>query len=176
MGRISQANRGQAFEQLVNIANEQYRRAGVALIHKRPTPVRVLKSKGTQVLLGFYEAKSTVDYDGVYRGRAIYFEAKSTRERNRFRLDLIREHQLKHMEEAERCGAICFFLIEFVLLRKVFFVPFGHVRHWVQRAKQGGRKSIPLDELEVYAYEVKRTRRAVLDYLVCVDRLLESAA
>lgn len=47
-----------AFEKLINLANEMYLRGGVALINKRPTPVKVF------VLSGFYEAKSTVDYGG----------------------------------------------------------------------------------------------------------------
>lgn len=64
-------NRGMAFEKLINLTNEMYQRGGVALINKRPTPVKVIKSKASQVIKGFYEAKSTVDYDGVYKGRAI---------------------------------------------------------------------------------------------------------
>ncbi|OJE33645.1 hypothetical protein A9490_20525 [Bacillus thuringiensis] len=71
-------NREMHFEKLVNLANEMYQRGSVALINKRPTPVKVIKSKGNQVINGFYESKSTVDYDGVYKGRAIAFEAKST--------------------------------------------------------------------------------------------------
>lgn len=51
----------------------------MALINKRPTPVKVLKSKGGRLLNGLYEDKSTVDYDGVYKGRAIAFVAKSTK-------------------------------------------------------------------------------------------------
>lgn len=34
-------NRGMAFEMLINLANEMYQRRGVALINKRPTPVKV---------------------------------------------------------------------------------------------------------------------------------------
>ncbi|KFL63443.1 recombination U family protein [Bacillus cereus ATCC 10876] len=52
-------NRGMAFEKLINLANEMYQRGGVALINKRPTSVKVIKSKGSQVIKGFYEAKST---------------------------------------------------------------------------------------------------------------------
>nr|WP_142311989.1 Holliday junction resolvase RecU [Bacillus toyonensis] len=69
-------NRGMHFEKLINLANEMYQRGGVALINKHPTPVKVLKSSGGRVLNDFYEAKSTVDYDGVYKGRAIAFETK----------------------------------------------------------------------------------------------------
>lgn len=70
--RTSQANRGQAFEQLLNFTNLQYERAGIALIHKRPTPMKLLRKQGFHFIAAF-EKKSTVDYDGVYRGKAIYF-------------------------------------------------------------------------------------------------------
>lgn len=43
-------NRGMAFEIIINLANEMYQRGGVALINKRPTPVKVLKSKDVRVL------------------------------------------------------------------------------------------------------------------------------
>ncbi|EJS46626.1 recombinase RecU [Bacillus cereus] len=52
-------NHGMAFEMHINLANKMYQRGGVALINKRPTPVKVLKSKGGRVLNGFYEAKTT---------------------------------------------------------------------------------------------------------------------
>ncbi|SCV20695.1 Protein of unknown function [Bacillus cereus] len=94
-----------AFEKLINLANEMYLRGGVALINKRPTPVKVF------VLSGFYEAKSTVDYGGVYKGRAITFEAKSTENPTRFDLKNIAQHQLDYLEKTEKMGAICFFLI-----------------------------------------------------------------
>lgn len=79
-------NRGMHFEKLINLANEMYQIGRVALINKRPTPVKVIKSKGSQVINGFYESKSTVDYDCVYKGRAIAFEAKSTENATRFDL------------------------------------------------------------------------------------------
>lgn len=46
---MGQGNRGMAFEMLINLANQMYQRVGVALIKKRPTPVKVLKSKGGRV-------------------------------------------------------------------------------------------------------------------------------
>ena len=41
---MGQGNRGIAFEKLINLTNEMYQRGGVALINKRPTPVKVLFS------------------------------------------------------------------------------------------------------------------------------------
>ncbi|NOU54953.1 Holliday junction resolvase RecU [Brevibacillus borstelensis] len=174
--RVSQANRGQAFEDLLNFTNVQYERAGVALINKRPTPIKAIKTKGTRVLSGYFEEKSTVDYDGVYRGRAIYFEAKSTRERTRFDLSNISQHQIAHLEKAERNGAICFFLVEFVAYKATYFVPLSFIRLAMINAQNGGRKSISLDDFEVYGYLVKQTKRAALDYLIWVDKLIGEGA
>lgn len=174
--RSTQANRGQAFEQLLNFTNRQYERAGIALINKRPTPIKATKTKGTRVLAGYFEEKSTVDYDGVYRGRAIYFEAKSTRERTRFDLANISQHQIDHLEKAERNGGICFFLIEFAAYKSTYFVPLSFIRLAIIHAQNGGRKSIPLEDFEVYGYLVNGSKRAVLDYLIHVDKLLGNGA
>ncbi|PGC17467.1 Holliday junction resolvase RecU [Bacillus pseudomycoides] len=104
-------SRGMAFEMLINLSNEMYQREGVALINKCPTPVKVLKSKNGRVVNGFYESKSTVDYDGVYKERAVAFEAKSTQGLTQFELSNIAQHQLDHLETAEKIGAVCFFLM-----------------------------------------------------------------
>ncbi|NRQ51958.1 Holliday junction resolvase RecU [Brevibacillus sp. HD1.4A] len=174
--RVSQANRGQAFEEVLNFTNGQYERAGIALIHKRPTPIKATKTKGSRVLAGYFEEKSTVDYDGVYRGKAIYFEAKSTRERTRFDLANISNHQIEHLEKAEQNGAVCFYLIEFAATHEVYLVPLATMRHYLLHAANGGRKSIPKDEFDVYAFAVERTKRAALDYLLLVDKLLGHGA
>ncbi|MGK5509433.1 Holliday junction resolvase RecU [Brevibacillus formosus] len=174
--RMSQANRGRGFEDVLNYTNLQYEGAGIALINKRPTPIKATKTKGSRVLAGYFEEKSTVDYDGVYRGRAIYFEAKSTRERTRFDLANISQHQIEHLEKAERNGAVCFLLIEFATTREVFFMPLATIRHYLLHAASGGRKSIPKDEFDVYGYAVESTKRAALDYLLLVDQLLGNEA
>ncbi|MEW9595782.1 Holliday junction resolvase RecU [Bacillus toyonensis] len=163
-------NRGMAFEMLINLSNEMYQRGGVALINKRPTPVKVIKSKGSQVINGFYEAKSTVDYDGVYKGRAIAFEAKSTEKDTRFDLKNIAQHQLDYLEEAEKMGAICFFLIEFSKDKSVFAVPLSIIQSYVRMSHQPkGKKSIPRVDFDIYGYLVEHTERAPVDYLQYID-------
>ncbi|MGW5955080.1 Holliday junction resolvase RecU [Bacillus mycoides] len=143
-----------------------YQRGGVALINKHPTPVKVLKSKGGRVLNGFYEAKSTVDYDGVYKGRVIAFEAKSTENATRFDLKNIAQHQLHYLEKAEKMGAICFFLIGFSKDKSVFAVLLSVIQFYVRMSQQPkGKKSIPRAEFDIYGYLVDQTERAPVDYL-----------
>ncbi|MED0988319.1 Holliday junction resolvase RecU [Bacillus nitratireducens] len=159
-----------AFEMLINLANEMYQRGGVALINKRPTPVKVLKSAGGRVLNGFYEAKSTVDYDGVYKGRAITFEAKSTNEINRFDLKNIAQHQLDYLEKTEKMGAICFFLIEFSKDKSVFLIPLSVIQAYVRMSHQPkGKKSIPRADFDIYGYLIDQTKREPVDYLQYID-------
>lgn len=165
-----QGNRGQAFEDVINLVNHQYKINDIALIHKRATPVKVLKSKGSRVLNGFFEEKSTVDFDGVYRGRPIYFEAKTVKEK-RFDLKNLHKHQMQHLYDANLHGAISFLLIEIRPVQTVYLVPFNMVAHYWKKAAQGGRKSIPLSDFEVYAYEVKRGRGVLLDYLAVLDHI-----
>ncbi|PED06928.1 Holliday junction resolvase RecU [Bacillus pseudomycoides] len=163
-------NRGMHFEKLINLSNEMYQREGVALINKRPTPVKVIKSRGSQVTNGFYESKSTVDYDGVYKGRAVAFEAKSTQSLTRFDLSNIAQHQLDYLEKAEKMGAVCFFLIEFSKDKTVFLVPATVIQSYVRMSHQpNGKKSIPRADFDIYGYLVDQTERAPVDYLRYID-------
>ncbi|MCP3026633.1 Holliday junction resolvase RecU [Halobacillus sp. A5] len=173
---MNQGKRGMGLENIINLTNDTYLRKGLAVINKRPTPVKVMKSKGTKVLSGFYESKSTVDYDGVFKGRAICFEAKSTGER-RFPLNNIHQHQMDYLYQADRAGALCFFLIEFRKMNQVYLVPFSVVQHYTEHAKLGGRKSIPFDDFNYYAAgEVASGNGVPLDYLPLLEKLIREGA
>jgi recombination protein U len=168
---IYTGKRGMAFENTLNYTNQIYFNQGRAIINKRPTPVKVLQSKGTRVLKGFYEEKSTVDYDGIYQGKSIVFEAKSTKEK-RLPLSIISDHQIKYLGDAEKLGAISFLIVDMRALGEVFLVPNNMLQKYVKEAQKGGGKSIPLRDLEVYAQLVKSENGVPLDYLSVVDRLI----
>ncbi|MEK4565212.1 Holliday junction resolvase RecU [Alkalihalobacillus sp. FSL R5-0424] len=163
---------GMAFEDLINYTNAQYKNSQMALINKRPTPVKVMSAKGNRVLSGYFESKSTVDYDGIYKGNAIVFEAKSI-EINRFELKNLHAHQLQYLIDAKKNGAVSFLLIEFRHLKLIYYVSVEFVSFYVRQAANGGRKSIPLVDFEVHGFEVKPGRKVALDYLAAVDRVKE---
>lgn len=130
----------------------------MALINKRPTPVKVLKRKGGRVLTGFYGVKSTVDYDGVYKGRAVAFEVKSKEKDTRFDLKNIAQYPLDYLEKVEKMGAICFFLIEFSKDKPVFVVPLSVIQSYVRMSHQPkGKKSIQRADFDIYGYLVEQT-------------------
>lgn len=172
MSAVYTGKRGQAFEYTLDYTNKLYKNKGVALINKRPTPVKVIKSRGTRVLTGFFEAKSTVDYDGVYNGKAIYFEAKTTK-LPRFPLDMLHDHQAKYLDQVEKQGAISFLIVEMRRLQDVFLVPNNMLQKYIKNARAGGKKSISIDDLEVYAHLIESKNGVPLDYLSVVDDLVD---
>ncbi|UED78087.1 Holliday junction resolvase RecU [Brevibacillus sp. DP1.3A] len=146
------ANRGQAFEKALNTTHSQYKEKRIALIDK---------TSGTSHI-------------GTYKGRALYFEAISTRERTRFDLSNIDKTQYERMEEAQSHGAICFVLIDFAVFHEVMFVPFSTFQINRLHASTGGQGSIPKDDFEHYGYVVQKTKRARLDYLLLVDMMINA--
>ena len=86
---FSSANRGMNLEEDINISNEYYKEKGICLITKRPTPINIVKvdySKGAKIIDAYFEHQSTTDYNGVYKGKYIDFEAKNTKNKPSTRL------------------------------------------------------------------------------------------
>lgn len=165
-----------ALEGLLNFANGQYVAKGMAVIHKRPIPVKILRTHGTRIISAVLESKSTVDYSGIYNGYPLEFEAKSTQSRSSFALKNIHEHQVEHLRSCEAQGAICFMILEFSTRNEIFYVPAQLVIRVWDTAQLGGPKSIPYDDIAVACYKVTSGRGVVLDYLQVVDELISRTA
>ena len=109
---LSAANRGMSLEEDINLSNEYYRDMGIALINKRPTPINIVKvdySRGARITDAYFEKQSTTDYNGVYKGKYIDFEAKNTKSETSFPLSNISEHQIVHLRNVIKHGGIAFF-------------------------------------------------------------------
>ena len=70
---ISHKNRGLSFEERINETNQFYLKNNIALIYKRPTPIKVLSfdDKNKIITKAIYEKDSTTDYNGVYKGSLV---------------------------------------------------------------------------------------------------------
>ncbi|GGE47851.1 Holliday junction resolvase RecU [Pullulanibacillus camelliae] len=167
----SYGKRGMTFENLVNYTNKIYSNQKRAVINKRPTPMKIISKTRIGQNICVFDSKSTVDYDGVYKGYSIQFEAKTTKEK-RFPLDMITSGQVQFLNSAEYQGAICFVLLEMRVTNSVYLIPNQMLQKYIRDAQNGGRKSIPLDDIEVYAQLVKTGNGAPLDYLTVVDDLI----
>ena len=166
--RIGQANRGRVLEEWINWANNQYRAKGIAFVKKFPTPIKPLKIKGNRIE-GFFEEKSALDYIGVYKGIPIAFDAKETREIDKFPLKNIQDHQIDFMEQWTKNGGQAFLIISFVKLDKIYRLHYQIIRdYWEAWQKNRGRPgfaSIPMLEFERSATLVEPRNGIVLDYL-----------
>ena len=98
---INYSNRGMNLEYLINNANKYYLENDIAVIHKKPTPIQLVDVdyKKNEIKKAYFKDKSTLDYNGLYKGKYIDFDAKETRETTRFPLQNIHEHQLLHMKK-----------------------------------------------------------------------------
>ncbi|WP_328702764.1 Holliday junction resolvase RecU [Alicyclobacillus suci] len=167
----SHANRGRSLETMLNMTNMQYRLHNWALVDKIPTPIKKVGDYRRGVFLAVWEHKSSVDYQGIYNGRAIVFEAKMCRENTRFSLSNIAAHQIEYLEQAEQQGAITFLIVEFPKLDETYLVPANYVVKCWHNAKAGERKSIPIEAIREFGMRVRTGRGVPLDYLAVVDKL-----
>lgn len=153
------ANRGKAFEQLICLSNHQYKSKGWGLIEQVPTPTKNINGRIV------YDKKSTVDFYGVSHGRAIAFDAKSTRISTRFDLKNVHDHQVEYLKKFQDQGGVAFFLFHFEKRQETYFVPLKFFLKYWDAAKKGGPKSIPYEDFLVGCPLVRTSRGIALDYL-----------
>lgn len=157
-----------SFETLIEETNMQYFMKKIATIQKVATPIKIIKTEKT--LNAFFEKKSTVDFIGCYNGRAIAFDAKSTKERTRFPLSNIEEHQFNFLKQWKNNGGISFLLIDFAKKQEVYFLTLSELEKWWNEAEKGGRKSIPYEWFVENCDLVKSKNGILLDYLGVIKK------
>ena len=123
-GKHNTAHRGMNLEEDINLTNEYYLSHDIAVIHKKPTPVTVVKvdyprRSSAKITEAYFKLPSTTDYNGIYKGRYIDFEAKDNQSLTSFPLKSIHAHQIKHLAAVLRHGAIAFVIIRFI--KKIWF-------------------------------------------------------
>ena len=75
---ISFGKRGMSFEDDLAKSNEHYLAANKAVIHKKPTPVQIVKvhypKRAASVITeAYFRTPSTTDFNGIFKGRYIDF-------------------------------------------------------------------------------------------------------
>ena len=128
-------NQGLTFESDINLSNNFYIQKNLAVVHKKPTPIKILSIKGGKIVNAYFEQKSTTDYNGVYKGRYIDFEAKETANKTMFPIINIAPHQIKHMRLILDNGGIAFVLIKFSFFNEVYFVPASDIINFFDKRK-----------------------------------------
>lgn len=165
---VDYRNRGMDLEGLINTANEYYLETDRAVIYKKPTPIGILHVdyKINRIKDAYFKDKSTFDYNGIYRGKYIDFEAKESHVKTSFPLGNIHEHQIMHLRRILKHGAISFLIVsincEYYLLKGEDLLEF---------IDNNSRKSIPYDYFKKKCYKIEEKLRPTLDYLSIVDEV-----
>ncbi|PWG00871.1 Holliday junction resolvase RecU [Levilactobacillus bambusae] len=171
--------RGMALEDEINASNTYYLEHQVAVIHKKPTPINIVKvdypKRSSAVIReAYFSEASTTDYNGIYRGRYIDFDAKETRNKTAFPLKNFHQHQVEHLRRCVAQGGICFALIKFKVVDRVFLLKASDLfNYWDSAEQSSGRKSIPFTDVEQIGYEVRYKMQPLIPYLDAVDNLID---
>lgn len=165
------ANRGMILESDINETNKYYLLHNIALIYKKPTPITVVKVEYPKNIIkeAYFNEPSTLDYNGVYKGRYIEFDAKETKSKTSFPISNIHKHQIEHIKKVLYFGGIPFLIVRFTLINKTYIL-LG--RNLIEFINNYDRKSIPLKYFEQCGFllELKYTPR--LDYIQIIDKLI----
>ncbi len=170
--RTSTSKRGVGLEEDINATNEFYLTHDLAVVHKKPTPIQVVKvhypsRNMAEITKAFYTKPSTTDYNGVYRGRALDFEAKQTNSRTLFKFSLIHEHQISHLQRVIKHHGIAFIIIRFTEYDETYYVEAQKVIDLYY----GKRRSIPYDWFSENAYLIPFSLTPPVHYLKVIDQL-----
>ena len=167
---LSSANRGMDFENDINLSLEYYRNKDVALIYKRPTPINIVKvdySKGAKIVDAYFEEQSTTDYNGIYKGKYIDFEAKNTKSKTSIPLSNITKHQVEHLKKVKIHGGITFFLISFQSLDEVYLIDGDYV---VDFYEHHDRNSIPYSDVKEKGILIEKGYTPRLKIIEAIDK------
>lgn len=171
-------NRGMSFEKIINETNDYYLTHNKAVIHKKPIPIQIVKvdypsRSGAVIKEAYYKVPSTTDYNGIYDGLYIDFEAKETMNKTSFPLSNIHSHQIKHLVDTADHGGISFLLIHFKALGEIYLLEAKYLQVYYERSING-RKSIHIDEIRENGYQIKEGFAPRIDYLAIVDKIKSS--
>ena len=168
----SHSNRGMDLENDLNDSNAYYLNSNIAVIYKKPTPITInkvdYKSRCDAVIKeAHFKIPSTTDYNGIYKGKYIDFEAKETKSLTSFPLNNIHKHQIEHLKKIYIHGGVGFIIVRFTKLNKTYLL---FIEDLIEFLNNNERVSIPLKYFEEKAYLIKEGLRPRLDYLKILDK------
>ena len=172
---IKKSRLGVNFEDMINDSNQYYLVQDIAVIHKKPTPIQITKvdypkRSSAKITEAFYKVPSTTDYNGIYKGHHIDFEAKSCNGKS-FTFNNLYPHQIEHLKLIEKHGGISFLLIRYNDFDEVFVVPTSILYEEYQKSLNGGRKSLSYDFVKKYGYLVETGYAPRINYLKVIDEI-----
>jgi len=165
------ANRGMTLESDINETNNYYDINNIAVIYKKPTPIKVVNVEYPRAKIkeAYFNEPSTLDYTGIYKNRYIEFDAKETKSNTSFPLSNIHNHQLKHLKKILNHGGLAFLIVRFTNLNETYLLLGEDLITFISNNE---RKSIPLDFFKKNAYKIELKYSPRLDYIKILNKII----
>ena len=173
--KVTTSNRGMSLEEDINVSNSYYLSNGLAVIYKKPTPIQIVtvdypKRSAAKIVEAYFKIPSTTDYNGIYKGKYIDFEAKECISKTSFAFSLIHPHQISHLENVLKHGAIAFIILRMSSYNKDYLIK---AEDFISFYKLGERKSLSYKWIEEYGNEIKGKYGNPCDYLKVLDKVFD---
>ncbi len=167
------SNRGMGLENDINVSNQFYLINDIAVIYKKPTPITISKVAypsryEAKIKEGYFKTPSTTDYNGIYKGKYIDFEAKETTSKTSFPLSNIHSHQITHLRKIIKHGGIGFLIVRFSTLNETYYLDGQELMHFLDT---NNKKSISLSFFKEKGYLIKDKIQPRVDYLKIIDNI-----
>lgn len=171
----STSNRGMSLEKDIAQTNTYYLAIGLANIHKKPTPVQIVKvdypkRSSAKITEAYFKLPSTTDFNGIYCGKYIDFEAKECNSAHSFPFTSIHKHQVDHLADIVKHGGFAFLLIRFTQFDKTYLI---EAHKFIQFYFTTKRKSLPYTWVVEHGHIVPMNYLKPVDYLSVVKVLME---
>lgn len=165
------ANRGMMLESDINQSNKYYLDHNIALIYKKPTPIKVVKVEYPKNVIkeAYFNEPSTLDYNGIYKGKYLEFDAKETQSNTSFPISNIHKHQLEHMRKVIYFGGITFLIVRFTKTNETYILLGSDLFDFIEN---NDRKSIPIDYFRKNGFLVELKYIPRLDYISIIDKIM----
>jgi len=165
------ANRGMTLEDDLNQTNSYYDLHSIALVYKKPTPIRVVHVEypKNKIREAYFNEPSTLDYTGIYQGNYLEFDAKETQSKTSFPLSNIHKHQLEHIRKVLYFGGIAFLIVRFTTLNQTYLLLGTDLLSFLETYD---RKSIPIDFFQEHGYFIEMKYAPRLDYIKVIDSII----
>lgn len=169
----SHMGRGMSLEDDLNKSNEYYLACDRALVHKKPIPIQIVKvdypmRSSAKIVEAYYKTPSTTDYNGIYRGCPIDFEAKETKSKTSFPFKNIHPHQIAHLQKVLLHGGIGFLILRFTYYDETYLLD---AKYMIELYQDSTKKSISYEVIKQMGSLITQGLTPRLRYLDNVDAL-----
>lgn len=169
---VRYGNRGMNLENDINETNTYYLNNNIAVIYKKPTPITITKvnyhsRQDAMITEAYFKTPSTTDYNGIYKGKYIDFEAKETK-LSYFPLRNIHTHQIEHLKKIVAHGGIGFLIVHFSTFNKTYYLSAEKLFEYLDTYV---KKTIPFEYFEKEGYLIKMKINPRIDYISIIDKI-----